>query len=61
MVEGLRRILGATPQERAGLGAGGREFVRARYDSAGYAAVSRKILRGVLRDPQALAADLLRR
>lgn len=61
MVDALRRILGATPDERAGLGAGGSELVRARYDSSGYAAAYRKLLRGILREPLALPGDLLSR
>jgi hypothetical protein len=61
IVDGLRRILGATADERAGLGAGGSDLVRARYDSSGYAAAYRKLLRGLLRAPRAFPGDLLSR
>ncbi len=59
MVGGLRRLLGATPEERAGLGAGGSGLVRARYDSSGYAAAYRRLLRGLLANPRSLPDDLL--
>lgn len=61
MVGGLRRLLAATPDGLKGLGAGGNDLVRARYDSSGYAAAYRRLLRGLLTNPRALPADLLSR
>lgn len=58
-IAGLKRILGATREERAGLGAGGRDLVWARYDSSGYVAAYRRLLRGLLEDPTALPARLM--
>jgi D-inositol-3-phosphate glycosyltransferase len=59
MVGGIQRLLGATPEERAGLGAGGSDLVHARYDSSGYAAAYRRLLRGLQSNPGALPDDVL--
>ena len=60
-ISGLHRILNATPAERSGLGAGGRDRVRARYDSSGYARAHRQLLRGLIDEPRALPSELLLR
>ncbi len=59
LVDGLRRMLAATPEERAGLGAAGSALVRSRYDSIHYALAYRRLLRGLLDDARAMPGDLL--
>lgn len=59
MIGGLRRLLEASPEGRAGLGRAGSDLVRAQYDSSGYAYAYRRLLRGLLADPRAFPNDLV--
>jgi len=59
MVEALRRVLAASPVERAGLGQGGSDLIHGRYDSSGYADAYLRLLRGLVADPHKLPRELL--
>jgi glycosyltransferase involved in cell wall biosynthesis len=59
IVEGLRRVLSLSPEERAGLGKAGADLVQSQYDSSGYADAYRRLLRGFAQDPERLPRDLL--
>jgi glycosyltransferase involved in cell wall biosynthesis len=59
LVEGLRRLLVLTPEQRAGLGTTGAKLIRDQYDSSLYAGVYGTLLRGLVADPRALPHDLL--
>jgi D-inositol-3-phosphate glycosyltransferase len=59
MITALRRILAASPVERAGLGQGGSDLIHGRYDSAGYAHAYLQLMRGLVADPNKLPGELV--
>jgi len=58
IVNGLRRILTASAEERAGLGKAGADLAMARFDSSGYAAAYDRLLRGLVERPDPLPMEL---
>jgi D-inositol-3-phosphate glycosyltransferase len=60
LVATLRRVLGAAPEELAGVASAARRLAEQRCDSSGYAADLMALFQGLLAEPAALPADLLR-
>jgi glycosyltransferase involved in cell wall biosynthesis len=61
LTRALRRLLALEPAELRRLGDAGARTVREGHDASGYVEAYRRLLYGVVEDPTALPADLLRR
>jgi glycosyltransferase involved in cell wall biosynthesis len=59
MVDALRRMLSATPVERARIGHAGADLVHRAYDSAGYGGAYLQLIRGLVADPNKLPGELV--